>query len=179
MWRISPEPVIALDGDAAGLRAAQRLIDLALPMTGPGQALRFVLLPAGQDPDDLIKSAGAGAMRALLDQARPLIDLLWTRETEGQRFDSPERKAALDRRLQEAIARIPDELTRRHYTEEIRRKRWELFGNRPPGNRGQGAPRAAGPRGPARPRWPRPDRSPPSRWTVRMRVRRCWKARPC
>ncbi|SEO13325.1 DNA primase [Paracoccus alcaliphilus] len=144
MWRISPEPVIALDGDAAGLRAAQRLIDLALPMTGPGQALRFVLLPAGQDPDDLIKSAGAGAMRALLDQARPLIDLLWTRETEGQRFDSPERKAALDRRLQEAIARIPDELTRRHYTEEIRRKRWELFGNRPPGNRGQGGRPAGG-----------------------------------
>lgn len=144
MWRISPEPVIALDGDAAGLRAAQRLIDLALPMTGPRQALRFVLLPAGQDPDDLIKSAGAGAMRALLDQARPLIDLLWTRETEGQRFDSPERKAALDRRLQEAIARIPDELTRRHYTEEIRRKRWELFGNRPPGNRGQGGRPAGG-----------------------------------
>ena len=144
MWRISPEPVIALDGDAAGLRAAQRLIDLALPMTGPGQALRFVLLPAGQDPDDLIKSAGAGAMRALLDQARPLIDLLWTRETEGLRFDSPERKAALDRRLQEAIARIPDELTRRHYTEEIRRKRWELFGNRPPGNRGQGGRPAGG-----------------------------------
>ncbi|RJL07680.1 DNA primase, partial [Paracoccus siganidrum] len=130
MWRISPEPIIALDGDAAGLRAAQRLIDLALPMTGPGQALRFVLLPSGQDPDDLIRAQGPGAMRALLDQARPLVDLLWSRETEGQRFDSPERKAALDRRLQEAIARIPDELTRRHYAEEIRRKRWELFGKR-------------------------------------------------
>ncbi|MDN5569045.1 MAG: DNA primase, partial [Paracoccus sp. (in: a-proteobacteria)] len=128
MWRISPEPIIALDGDAAGQRAAQRLIDLALPMTGPGQALRFVILPAGQDPDDLIKSAGPGAMGALLDTAKPLLDLLWAREIEGQVFDSPERKAALDRRLQEAVARIPDELTRGHYTEEIRRKRWEVFG---------------------------------------------------
>lgn len=128
MWRISPEPVIALDGDAAGQRAAQRLIDLALPMTGPGQALRFVILPAGQDPDDLIASAGPGAMGALLHQARPLVDLLWARETEGQVFDSPERRAALDRRLQDAIARIPDELTRRHYTDEIRAKRWDLFG---------------------------------------------------
>ncbi|MBU3032004.1 DNA primase [Paracoccus marinaquae] len=128
MWRLAPEPVIALDGDAAGQRAAQRLIDLALPMTGPGQALRFVMLPAGQDPDDLIRSAGAGAMAALLDQARPLVDLLWARETEGQVFDSPERKAALDRRLQEAIGRIPDELTRRHYGDEIRAKRHDLFG---------------------------------------------------
>ena len=128
MWRVSPEPIIALDGDAAGQRAAQRLIDLSLPMTGPGQALRFVILPAGQDPDDLIKAAGPGAMGALLDGAKPLLDLLWARETEGQVFDSPERKAALDRRLQEAVARIPDELTRSHYTEEIRRKRWETFG---------------------------------------------------
>lgn len=128
MWRVSPEPIIALDGDAAGQRAAQRLIDLALPLTGPGQALRFVVLPAGQDPDDLIKTAGAGAMSQLLDQARPLVDLLWHRETDGQVFDSPERKAALDRRLQEAIARIPDELTRRHYSDEIRAKLRELFG---------------------------------------------------
>lgn len=151
MWRISPEPIIALDGDAAGLRAAQRLIDLALPMTGPGQALRFVLLPSGQDPDDLIRAQGPGAMRALLDQARPLVDLLWSRETEGQRFDSPERKAALDRRLQEAIARIPDELTRRHYTEEIRRKRWGLFGKRAGSEaRTRAGGRQAG-RGPARP----------------------------
>ncbi|WP_295042559.1 DNA primase [uncultured Paracoccus sp.] len=144
MWRVSPEPVIALDGDAAGQRAAQRLIDLALPMTGPGQALRFVLLPAGQDPDDLIKAAGPGAMGALLDQARPLVDLLWARETEGQVFDSPERKAALDKRLGDAVAKIPDERTRGHYTEELRRKRWELFGgNRAkdwkPGKRGSAA----------------------------------------
>jgi len=128
MWRISPEPVIALDGDTAGQRAAQRLIDLALPLTGPGQALRFVILPAGQDPDDLIKSSGPGAMGALLDNAKPLLDLLWAREIEGQVFDSPERKAALDRRLQEAVARIPDELTRNHYKEEIRRKQWATFG---------------------------------------------------
>lgn len=151
MWRVSSEPVIALDGDAAGQRAAQRLIDLALPMTGPGQALRFVILPAGQDPDDLIKAAGPGAMAALLDQARPLVDLLWARETEGQVFDSPERKAALDKRLRDAIAAIPDEPTRAHYAEELRRKRWELFGGvarrgreRPFRGRG-GPPRTARP----------------------------------
>ena len=128
MWRVSPEPVIALDGDAAGQRAAQRLIDLALPMTGPGRALRFVILPAGQDPDDLIKAAGPGAMGALLDQARPLVDLLWARETEGQVFDSPERKTALEKRLQDAVAKIPDDLTRNHYAKELRSKQWDLFG---------------------------------------------------
>ncbi|MBV0890441.1 DNA primase [Paracoccus sp. Z118] len=138
MWRVSPEPVIALDGDAAGLRAAMRLIDMALPLAGPGQALRFALLPAGQDPDDLIRTGGAGAMRALLDQAQPLVELLWQRETEGRIFDSPERRAALDKSLADAVARIPDPATREHYHAALKNKRYELFRSaRPP--RSQGA----------------------------------------
>jgi hypothetical protein len=58
LWRISPEPVIALDGDKAGLRAAMRLVDLALPHLGPDKSLRFAILPEGQDPDDLIRARG-------------------------------------------------------------------------------------------------------------------------
>ena len=128
MWRISPEPVIALDGDTAGLRAALRLIDLALPMTGPGQALRFAFLPEGLDPDDLIRARGAAAMQAVLDEARPLVDLLWRRETEGRVFDSPERKAALDKSLGEAVAKIPDKDTRDHYLSALKQMKWDLFG---------------------------------------------------
>ena len=60
MWRIHPEPIIALDGDTAGLRAAMRLIDLALPLLEAGQSLRFAIMPEGQDPDDLIQAQGAG-----------------------------------------------------------------------------------------------------------------------
>lgn len=130
MWRISPEPVIALDGDDAGLRAAMRLIDLALPMTGPGQALRFAFLPQGQDPDDLIGAKGAGAMSAVLDEARPLVDLLWRRETDGRVFDSPERRAALDKALGDAIAKIPDKDTRDHYFAALKSLKWDLFGQR-------------------------------------------------
>ncbi|MTH77501.1 DNA primase [Paracoccus aestuariivivens] len=130
MWRISPEPVISLDGDTAGLRAAIRLIDLALPMTAPGQALRFAFLPQGQDPDDLIRTRGAGAMSTVLDDAKPLVDLLWRRETDGKVFDSPERKAALDKALGDAIGKIPDKDTRDHYFSALKQMKWELFGQR-------------------------------------------------
>lgn len=127
LWRIHPEPIVALDGDKAGLRAAMRVIDLALPMLEAGQSLRFALLPEGQDPDDLIKAQGAGAMQRLLDQAVPMVQLLWRRETEGKVFDSPERKAALDKSLREAIRKIADPSVRSHYGEEIKRLRQELF----------------------------------------------------
>ncbi|NSX54030.1 DNA primase [Parasulfitobacter algicola] len=127
LWRIAPEPIIALDGDKAGLRAAQRLVDLALPMLEAGQSLRFAIMPDGQDPDDLIRAQGAGAFQKLLDNALPMVQLLWRREIEGKVFDSPERKASLDKALREKIKLIRDPSIRSHYGEEIKRLRWDLF----------------------------------------------------
>ncbi|MDP5367744.1 MAG: DNA primase [Paracoccaceae bacterium] len=130
LWRIAPEPVIALDGDTAGLRAAMRVIDLALPLLEAGQSLRFAVMPEGKDPDDLIRASGAGGMQALLDQAIPMVDLLWRRETEGQVFDSPERRAMLDKALRAKIKLIKDPSIRAHYGEALKEMRWELFGTR-------------------------------------------------
>jgi len=130
MWRMAPEPIIALDGDTAGLRAAMRVIDIALPLLEAGQSLRFALMPEGLDPDDLIKTQGAGAMQKLLDQAIPMVQLLWQRETEGKIFDSPERKAALDKALREKIKLIADPSIRNHYGQAIKDMRWALFSNR-------------------------------------------------
>jgi DNA primase len=127
MWRIADEPVIALDGDKAGLRAAMRVIDIALPMLEPGKSLRFALMPEGQDPDDLIKAQGASAMQAAIDKALPMVELLWRRETEDQVFDSPERRAALDARLRAALGKISDQNLRGHYGQAIKEKRAQLF----------------------------------------------------
>ncbi|WP_439121857.1 DNA primase [Marivita sp.] len=135
LWRITEEPIMALDGDKAGLKAAYRVIDTALPLLEAGKSLRFVLLPEGKDPDDLIRSEGRDAMRALIETAQPMVQLLWRRETEGRVFDSPERKAALDKTLRERIRTIQDPSLRSHYGEEIKRLRWELF--RTPSKKGR------------------------------------------
>ena len=139
IWRIADEPIVALDGDNAGLKAAQRVIDLALPLLEAGKALRFAVLPGGMDPDDLLKAHGAPAMQAVLDQAKPMVQLLWQRETEGRVFDSPERRASLDKTLRGHLARITDPSIRSHYAEEMKRLRLELFGT------GQARPFQPGP----------------------------------
>ncbi|MFV1493459.1 DNA primase [Phaeobacter sp. JH20_36] len=132
LWRIADEPIIALDGDTAGLRAAMRLIDLALPLLEAGKSLRFALMPEGKDPDDLIRAEGPEAVQRVLDQAMPMVRLLWQRETEGKVFDSPERKAALDKALRDKIRLIRDPSIRRHYGEDLQDLRWQLFrGGRP------------------------------------------------
>ncbi|MCB2134706.1 MAG: DNA primase [Rhodobacteraceae bacterium] len=128
LWRIHPEPIIALDGDTAGIRAATRLVDLALPLLEAGQGLRFVILPEGMDPDDLIQMRGREAMAKYVAEAQPMANLLWRRETEGRVFDSPERKAALRRSLRESITRIRDKDIRRYYAEVLKHYEWRDFG---------------------------------------------------
>ena len=127
IWRIHHEPIIALDGDTAGLRAALRLIDLALPLLETGKSLRFCILPTGQDPDDILKEKGAAYMQELLENAVPMVNLLWQRETEGKDFDSPERRALLDKSLRTAVMKIRDKSIQHHYGQAIKELRYKLF----------------------------------------------------
>ncbi|MFY0660680.1 MAG: DNA primase [Shimia sp.] len=136
LWRISDEPIIALDGDKAGIRAAMRVVDLALPLLEAGKSLRFAVMPEGQDPDDLIKAKGAGAVQKVLDGAMPMVNLLWQREVEGKVFDSPERRAALDKLLKQKIKLIQDPSIRSHYGEAIKELRFQLFRPQRGGNKG-------------------------------------------
>lgn len=128
LWRISPEPVLCFDGDGAGLRAAYRAADLGLPTLQPGKSLRFALLPEGQDPDDLVKAEGPAAFQAVLRDAKPLVDMIWTRETVGGVFDTPEKRAELEARLREITSRIANEDIRRHYGQDMRERAQAFFG---------------------------------------------------
>ena len=127
LWRLSSEPVIALDGDTAGLRAAFRVVDLALPLIEAGHSLRFALMPEGKDPDDLVRSGGRQAVQEVLEASLPMVNLLWRRETEGQVFDSPERKAMLDKVLREKTALIRDPNVRKHYDDAFYQLKRDLF----------------------------------------------------
>jgi DNA primase len=108
LWRVSPSPVLCFDGDAAGAKAAARAMELALPMLTPERSLKFCTLPAGDDPDSLVRKGGASAFQAVLDIARPPAEALYDM-VRGEAGDStPEQRAAFRARLIEACARITD-----------------------------------------------------------------------
>jgi len=127
LWRLAEEPILCFDGDKAGQRAAYRALETALPNLSPGRSLRFALLPEGLDPDDLARSGGQAAVERVLASAKPLVDILWARETEAGPLDTPERRAALERRLRESLALIRDETLRRYYREEVESRLAALF----------------------------------------------------
>lgn len=143
IWRVTGEPVLCFDGDQAGLRAAFRSLDLALPELKPGRSVRFALLPDGKDPDDLVSKDGPEAFGAVVAQARSAADMLWLRETGGKSFDTPERRAQLEASLREAAGRIGDEGVRRHYAQEMRERTNAFFGM-PDGGRRSGTAGAHG-----------------------------------
>ena len=119
LWRMSPEPILCFDGDGAGRRAAAKALDTALPALAPDKTLRFAFLPDGQDPDDLARGGGGGAVAAVLDGAKPLVEVLWSREVDATPLDTPERRAGLKHRLGELARQIGDETLRRYYQQEL------------------------------------------------------------
>jgi DNA primase len=146
MWRIAPEPILAFDGDDAGLRAGTRAAHLALPHLKPGHSLRFAFLPPGEDPDTLIKTGGPAAMRAILDAAEPLGQVLWRAETADKDFSTPERRAGLEHALSELAGRISDRTIADYYRADFRERVFEAFKRRKPaeGGRRQGGGQGGG-----------------------------------
>jgi DNA primase len=140
LWRLASTPLLCFDGDAAGQKAAVRAALRALPHVGPGRSLGFVTLPAGQDPDDLLRAKGRAALEELLGAPESLVDRLWRHESAAEPLDTPEQKAGLKRRLLDHVATIADPDVRDQYRSALMdrfyaltRPRREWTPNRPAG----------------------------------------------
>lgn len=134
MWQANACPIIMLDGDEAGIAAAHRLIDTALPLLAPGKSLRFAFLPSGLDPDDLVRMKGREAVEVVLDSAREMVDVLWEREWQARVSDTPEARAAFDARLADLVGKIGDRSIAHHYQHALRLRVWEAFRPQPRGS---------------------------------------------
>lgn len=134
LWRLTPEPILCFDGDTAGQRAARRACDRALPLLKPGHSLRFVTLPEGQDPDDLIKRDGKKALRDILGTARGLADFLWASELVSNPTDTPERRAAFFKRMRDLVREVADQGVQIAYRDHMEARIEEM--RRPQGRNG-------------------------------------------
>jgi len=155
IWRLSEEPLLCFDGDAAGARAAGRAAELALTQLAPERTIRIATLPAGEDPDTLILKGGPQAFQAVLDAARPLDEALFSLIAETSRGTTPEQRAALRNRLDAAARTIPDKALAAEY----RRALFDRFfaQNRRPG--GKAPPRMTRPRPAIAPGGARPEQA--------------------
>ncbi len=159
LWRVSPEPVLSFDRDAAGTRAALRTAEMALPLLGAERSLRLLALPGdSKDPDEFLASQGAPAFAAALDASMPLSEALFDLLAPRPLPVAAEGWASLRRKLEEWAATIRD----RALAGEFRRSLLDRFFAARNGNRPAFAPgRGAGPGRGASGRFP--PRAPPVR----------------
>jgi DNA primase len=136
IWRLSPEPVICFDADAAGRRAALRTVDLALAALAPDRGLKFLRLPDKEDPDSILRREGPAAFKTRLGSAQPLSALLFDMLAEGVVRNTPESRASFYKRLQEVAGRIPDKALAGEYRDLLMKRFFaERRGPRPPGGK--------------------------------------------
>jgi DNA primase len=128
LWRLSPQPILCLDGDAAGARAAARTAEIALPLLAPERTLKLATLPDGEDPDTLVRRRGAAGFRTVLDAAQPLAEALFGLLRDAVGESTPEQRAALRTRLEAAAACITDRALATEYKSALLSR---FFANRP------------------------------------------------
>ncbi|QDH16426.1 DNA primase [Swingsia samuiensis] len=138
MWRMSPSPIMCLDGDAAGARAALRTCEVALPLLSSGRTLRFCRLDPKDDPDSLIRTRGVEAMRDALAHSTTLVSELFALVTAGMIDPTPEQRAALRDKLISLSKMVPDRSLAGEYRSSLLdmfferyRKKWKAKNGSP------------------------------------------------
>jgi DNA primase len=107
--RFVNEVVLCFDADAAGQKAAERSLDALLQND---LIVRVAEMPAGEDPDSLIRHEGKEAFESRVAGAHDFFDYLIKRETSGVDLGSLGTKMQLARSLAETVSRIRDPLMR-------------------------------------------------------------------
>ncbi len=129
LWRMDDRPILCFDGDTAGKSAALKALIRSIPLLEPGKTLRVALMPAGVDPDDLIKAEGADAFSRLLDQSVSWVDGLWDGiSAQFQLHDAAER-AAFWSQIRSYVKEIGNGQMRASIGDEIERRISDMRAN--------------------------------------------------
>ena len=145
LWRLAPEPILLLEPDAAGERAAIRAAERALPLLKPGLGLKIAMLrvDTNDDPDRVAARYNSQIVHRTLLEAAPLSEFLFRLENKGRLHLSPEERAATEERLRRRAHAIADPGVRAHFVRAFRDRAWQALR---PGKRGN---RSADPLPPA------------------------------
>ncbi|MEL0293161.1 MAG: DNA primase [Alphaproteobacteria bacterium] len=119
LWKLHDEPILCFDGDAAGQRAQMRALERILPLLTPGKSARLAVLPAGKDPDDLLREAGSEGFSKVLATARSLVDSLWDGIAAQHDVRQPEARAQFWQEVRNRVRLIANNQVRSAYGDEI------------------------------------------------------------
>jgi DNA primase len=107
--RYADTVVLCFDSDRAGRTAVERSLPILL---AAGFGVRIAPLPAGEDPDSLIRKNGADAFRSLVDSAPDYFEFALDEAAAAGKLENASSKAALIRKLAGFASSLPDAVAR-------------------------------------------------------------------
>jgi DNA primase len=125
LFRFSSELIFCFDGDAAGLEAAWRAMDAALPCLKGGRQVRIMLLPQGSDPDSLIREIGAEQFVEKIFSAATLSEYFFDKLSAHLNLNTIEGRAGLAEKARPYLDKLPGGI----YREMMFARLKELSGN--------------------------------------------------
>ena len=128
-WNLVDSPIICFDGDNAGKKASERVIDLAISKLKPGKNIRFINLNDDLDPDDYIKKYGIKSFEELVRNSTQLNHQIWNNYLNNSDISTPEGKADFEKKLREVLKVIKDKDIKKHYGLFFKNSLQRLFYN--------------------------------------------------
>ena len=121
LFYITDKIVICLDGDAAGIRAAKRVSEIALPLINAKKNIAFAFLPNQMDPDDFVKTFGMHELEKIFNNATPLSESLFHFALIELGIDkngkiTAENKAKIEANLSAKIEMIHDNSSKKYFS---------------------------------------------------------------
>ncbi len=110
LFRQVPRVTFCFDGDNAGRKAAWRALTNAINTVRDGKRVDFLFLPEGEDPDTLLRTQGADAFKAQLDNSQPLSEFLLNHLKESYDTTSMEGRSELGRAAQALLKNMHEGL---------------------------------------------------------------------
>ena len=117
--------IFCFDGDGAGQKAAARACNIVLPFIRDTSDVRFAFVSGGKDPDEILKSGGADAMRKIIDEAVALTDFLWELTNKNYIVSTPGGRAQAEKFLDGQIEKIADPELRKQYKQEYDKRKFQ------------------------------------------------------
>ncbi|MBL0317770.1 MAG: DNA primase [Alphaproteobacteria bacterium] len=115
LWKIDHDPIICMDGDAAGIRSMWRAAERILAILKPGVSVRFVKLPDKMDPDDILRVYGSAKLEKILGQTISLSEFIFEYQCQLVDTSRPEHQAQLRKTLSLLGQKIQDSDIRKFY----------------------------------------------------------------
>ena len=122
IWKFFSNPIICLDGDESGQKAALRIAEKLFPLINEKNKIYFSIMPDGKDPDDYIKQKGKEGLVNLLKEKEIIQSFIWNYYLSKIDQSNPYEISNFEKEIKKLAYSINDEILKKYVIEDFLEK---------------------------------------------------------